>query len=70
MLEGLFLIFFWLVCWLFILLEGTGWVSASGKEKKGTIGFKLFHALGKKFVLSEVGKDMKCKQLSACIYIF
>lgn len=40
------------------------------QREKGTIGFELFRTLGKKFVLSEVGKDMKCKQISACIYIF
>lgn len=40
------------------------------QREKGTIEFELFCALGKEFVLSEVGKDMKCKQISACIYIF
>lgn len=80
MLEGFLNLFVWLVCWFFVawlvgcfiffFLEGTVWVYASGKDKKGTIGFELFRALGKKFVLSEVGKDMKCKQISACIYIF
>lgn len=61
---------FCLPLFFFFLLEGAGGVYTSGKEKKVFIRFELFCALGKKFFLLELGKDMKCKQVSAYIYIF
>lgn len=60
---------FLLIGWLFFS-SWRNWLDLCvWQREKGIIGFELFHALGKKFVLSEVGKDMKCKQISACIYI-